>query len=218
MSIALHNEDSEVVGVDIMPDVNLCKIYAKEQLGLQDLPPNLYLEQVRPGSLHNDRDLFDLIYSWSVFEHVNQGLLLPTFSKLKCALKPHGLLYIQIAPLFYSEDGGHLMYRVPEPWGHLVNQHSVYMEKVRAACASEDEFSRNRSMYETLNRLTADELVANAEEAGFEVLRQHRTDRRSEIPKSIAKVYAHEVLWNEQVVLLLRARRQAPTHSEAISR
>jgi SAM-dependent methyltransferase len=69
LAIALQTPANRVVGVDIMPDFEECSVLARSQIGLASLPPNLSLHRIRLGYLHNDTDKFDLIYSWSVFEH-----------------------------------------------------------------------------------------------------------------------------------------------------
>lgn len=203
LAIALGNPSSRVVGIDIMPDFSLCAGLARDQLGLDALPDNLALHGVVPGALHDQTDRFDVIYSWSVVEHVEDRLLPNTLGLLRERLKPGGRLFIQIAPLFFSEDGSHLMAWVPEPWGHLLNQHDVYLDKLHLACASEANFETLRSMFETLNRLTGDELVGHAHDAGFSVTRQFRSDRNTLIPERLRQVYRPEILLNEQIVLLL---------------
>jgi cyclopropane fatty-acyl-phospholipid synthase-like methyltransferase len=204
LALALRHAASRVVGIDISsPDIDRCAGLAQAQLGLTALPPNLALEPVEPGALHDAAARFDVIYSWSVFEHVEQALIPRTFDLLASVLRPGGSLFIQIAPLFYSEDGSHLMAWVPEPWGHLANQHSVYMGKLRQACGSDAEFDALRSMYETLNRLTADQLKAHATSRGWRVAREYRTDREGEMPAGLLSIFNRDVLLNEQVVLLL---------------
>lgn len=204
LGIALLKQARRVVGIDIMSDFNDWEARAAEQLGLETPPANLHFQQVNPGSLHDECDKFDLIYSWSAFEHVDQELLVATLELLRNALKPGGLLLIQIAPLFYSEDGGHLMSHVTEPWGHLTNQHTVYLGKLRKACSSNEEYESLRSMFETLNKLTADELISLARSSGFSVAKEYRMQRKSDIPRQLHSVYQRAILLDEQVVLLLK--------------
>lgn len=203
LGFALQNPSTYVVGVDIMPDIEKCAPLAIDQLRLSSLPENLILKRGHLCDLYDDLDQFDVIYSWSVFEHVDQQTLLDTLTMLRDLLKPHGQLFIQISPLFFSEDGSHLMAWVPESWGHLVNQHSVYMEKLWAGCSTPELFASLRSMFETLNRLTGDDLVQHAKAAGFSVKREFRTDRNGTVPRKLLEVYNRDVLLNEQIVLLL---------------
>lgn len=205
LGVALQHEAKRVVGIDIMPDPDLCATYASKQLGLSELPRNLHLHRVEPGRLHKSDDKFDVIYSWSVFEHVEQRILSATLEMLKTSLKPGGRLFIQISPLFYSADGGHLMCKVPEPWGHLTNQHSVYLEKVQAACSTPEEYAALKSMFETLNHMTASRLIGHAKDGGFRVLQEYRTERNDAVPAELLDIYQRDILMNEQIVLLLEA-------------
>jgi SAM-dependent methyltransferase len=201
MGIALQYQAARVVGIDIMSDPDLCLPLAQQQLGLQELPPNLSLHQVKPGQMHDPEDQFDLIYSWSVFEHVEQTLLATTLEQLRGMLKPGGNLMIQIAPLYFSAEGSHLNPWIPEPWGHLVNQHSRYRAKL-AACTDEARFRLLWSTYSTLNRITAPQLIAAVHAAGFTLSREYFTTDKREIPEVLQGVYTEEVLRTDQVVLL----------------
>lgn len=203
LGVLLTQHARRVVGVDVMPDMRMCATNALEQLGMEKLPPNLDLRQVTPGELHDPSDKFDIIYSWSVFEHIEWELLPGIIQLLHSALKPGGKVFIQIAPLYFSLDGGHLLEWVQEPWGHLTNQHNVYLRKLHAACSSEQQYEALRSMFETLNRLTAGQLIEFFMLGGFRVLEQYRSDRVEDIPQKLLDVYNSEVLLNEQVVILL---------------
>jgi SAM-dependent methyltransferase len=204
LGLALNYGPRSVVGVDIMPDPERCLPLAREQLGLDVLPGNLALHRVIPGRLHDASAGFDIAYSWSVFEHVEDRLLDGTLQLLHSALRPRGLLFVQIAPLFYSSGGSHLMHKIGEPWAHLLNQHNVYYEKLVNATADSAEREALWSMYRTLNRITADELVERLEGAGFEILRTYTTRDEAQPPRRLAHVFREEALRTSQVVVLGR--------------
>lgn len=201
MGIALQHQPARVVGIDIGSDPDLCLPLARRQLGLSELPPRLSLHKIEPGQVHDPEDRFDLIYSWSVFEHVEQTLLAATLEQLRRMLKPGGKLMIQIAPLYFSAEGSHLLPWIPEPWGHLVNQHSRYRAKL-AGCTEPALFTSLWGMYTTLNRITAPQLIAAVQAAGFTLLRKYFTHNQSKIPEALQGVYTEEVLRTDQVVLL----------------
>jgi hypothetical protein len=58
--------------------------------------------------------------------------------------------------------------------------------------------------YESLNRLTADELVTTISENGFELLKQYRTSDEEEPPSKLTAIFQPDVLRNNQVVALFR--------------
>jgi SAM-dependent methyltransferase len=203
LSIALREPTARVVGLDIMPDVTQCLQRASEQIGLQRLPSNLSLYQVTPGQPPASFGRFDIIYSWSTFEHIDQRLLPEIVSQLRQALKPGGKLFVQIAPLYYSSEGSHLLPWIPERWGHLSNQHDIYREKLQQAVNHEKvAFDSLWSMYSTLNRLTAEQLVRAVVSGGFSIIRQSCSREEHEIPQGLLDVYMEEALRTFQIVLL----------------
>jgi SAM-dependent methyltransferase len=203
ISLALHYPDSRVTGVDVMPDLDRCLPLARSQIGLQSLPSNLALHRIRPGELPDPSARFDLIYSWSVMEHVDQPMLPKVLRQLHDVLNPGRRMLVQIQPLYYSSDGGHLMFKIPEPWGHLIRQDSSYIGKLRAACGSDNEFRGLLAMYRTLNRVTAPGLMRLAREAGFSLLREYTTREEREPPRDLLEAYQEAALRTDQVVLLL---------------
>jgi len=204
LGLALRGHARRVVGVDIGPDPDLCAPYARQHLDLDTLPINLELKRVEAGRLHNDVDQFDLIYSWSVIEHVREDLLDPTLTLLHDRLRDTGLLFIQIAPLYYSSEGSHLFHKIPERWGHLRHQHSEYIAKLRNACDRDAEYRALVETYETLNRITVPQLLAAIRGAGFTILREHYGEEDFEVPSDVAAVYDPAVVRMAQVVILAR--------------
>jgi SAM-dependent methyltransferase len=202
LGMSLRFRPRRVVGVDIMADPDRCLPAAREQLGLEALPPNLALHRVARGALHDPRDRFDLIYSWSVLEHVDRRLLPEVLHMLREALTPDGLLFVQVAPLYYSAEGSHLFERIPEPWGHLLNQHDVYYAKLAHAVEDPDERRALWSTYRTLNKLTADELIQATRDAGLHLLRTYTTRDTYEVPPRLPEIFNEAVLCTNQVVLL----------------
>ena len=57
---------------------------------------------------------------------------------------------------------------------HLLTQHNVLHEQLAAATPDPNELAGLWSTFETLNRVTADELVAQIRDAGFELVRVHK--------------------------------------------
>jgi 2-polyprenyl-3-methyl-5-hydroxy-6-metoxy-1,4-benzoquinol methylase len=206
LGVALSMQPRRVVGVDIMPDPERCLPLAREQLGLEELPPNLSLHRVTPGSLHDPDDRFDVAYSWSVFEHVDQTLLAQTLALVRRSLRSGGLFLAQIAPLYFSAHGSHLTHRVKEPWFHLLTQETVRNDRLATATPDPEERRALESMYETLNRITAPELVEAVREAGFQIVRTYTT-RDVETPSErLLRVFDRDVLTTAQVVVLAQAR------------
>jgi SAM-dependent methyltransferase len=201
LGFALAHPGRRVSGIDIMPDMHACAPNARQQLGLSALPSNLELRQVAPGSLYDSGQRFDLIYSWSVFEHVRRGLLDETVALLRGALEPNGLLFIQIAPLYFSSEGSHFYPLIQGRWRHLCDQDSDYLEKL---ALSTDNDPGALSTYQTLNKITADELIDLVERGGFTIIRRYTTTEDYEIPSRLLRIYSEVVLRTNQIALLAR--------------
>jgi SAM-dependent methyltransferase len=204
LGIAREYGAREVVGVDIMPDPGACSVVAREHLALEELPRNLRLHRVRAGELAGEPG-YDLVYAWSVFEHVDQRILAETFSSLRGVLRPGGFLLIQVDPLYYSAFGSHLYEKVPIAWGHLTMQGDVYEERLAAVCGSLEEFHSLISTYRTLNKITSDDLVFGVKSVGFRVLRTLTTRDGGEPPADLRRIYNRAVLETNQVVILAQA-------------
>ena len=206
LGVALQFQPLRVVGVDVMPDPERCLPIAKAGLGLSSLPDNLELHQVKPGELHNTSDNFDLIYSWSAFEHVDLRILDDVIDLLHRRLNPDGIVLIQIAPLYYSAEGSHLYGFIREPWGHLLHPLHVYYDKLLASeKVDSDQLARSLwSTFKTLNRITLPELERRFEKRNFEILRKHITRDQIDPPDSLTEIYNRDVLTIKQVVLLLK--------------
>lgn len=202
LGMILNNRVRKLWAVDIMPDVDNCRARAREHLGLESLPDNLHLQRIEPGADFARGEQFDLIYSWSVFEHVEQSLLAGVLAQLRSKLRSGGYLFVQIAPLYYSADGSHLFHRIPEPWGHLSNQHSAYYAKLCNACDSKDEVDALWSCYEWLNQITAPQLKLALSNAGFRVIREYFTVSEQTPPAELLEIFVEHVLRTNQVVYL----------------
>jgi SAM-dependent methyltransferase len=208
LGLALRNRAPRVVGIDIMPDPERCLPVASRQIGLDALPPNLTLHRVTPGSLHNAGDTFDLIYSWSVFEHVDERLLDGALQLIHAALKKNGLFLLQIAPLYYSAEGSHLVHKTAEPWGHLLSQHNAFHDRLCAAEPDADQRLSLWSTYRTLNRITAPELLDRMKGNGFEILRTYTTRDALDPPARLKAIFNVDVLTTNQVAVLARPARR----------
>ena len=199
-----------VSAVDIMPDVLRCCDRSVQNLGVSP-PANLLTKQITPAEDFLPGKMFDLIYSWSVFEHIDQTIFDEVIAQLQSRLKPGGLLFTQIAPLFYSADGSHLSHRVPQPWAHLTMQDDLYYKRLGEACTSMEERDALWACFSTLNKLTAPELVRRLDRTGMTLLRQYTSEIENQEPPPAAllEVFTREVLMTNQVVLLYRNDRSS---------
>jgi SAM-dependent methyltransferase len=202
LSFAEQMNCGRVMAVDTAFDFDEYLDRAKKARGIECWPNNLEIHKISPGDIPGEQASIDLIYSWSVFEHVDERYLKETFKKLVDLLKPGGYIFIQISPLFYSAEGSHLLHKVNEPWGHLMNQMDIYREKLRDNCISEEEFNIQWAEYQALNRLTANELRSLLIDSGVIIVREHMTQAAQEPAQKLIDIYNLDVLKTDQIVLL----------------
>ncbi|HDR9278182.1 hypothetical protein VI03_18725 [Burkholderia vietnamiensis] len=222
LAMALRKQTRRVVGAEILDVYKHCLPIANKQLGLHELPPNLELHKITPGGSLADLGTFDVIYTWSVVEHVAQYMLNDVFTSLKNALNPNGTIFLQISPLYYSAFGSHLGPWIEQPWAHLAVQDDLYKkalynapptpENVRAdwgvyiheSTTKEEERAALWETYSTLNKLTAPRLCRLVQDAGFQIVRELRTNDNVNPPDELIDIYHEDILKTQQIVLLLR--------------
>lgn len=220
LSLVLRYGATAIHGVDIRREYAKLPRIAREQLGMARIPSALTFETIQPGgSLAGKRTLVDGIMSWSTFEHVQRDQLATILADLHACLKPGGYFFIQIEPLFYSPYGSHLRRYDEVPWHHLLASEEELWKIIQdhdgPIDAAEVDFGfadfgvdgYKRFVfreYQALNRLTADELVDFAIQAGFRLERQERRNVDMDVPESLLARYPQEWLLNNEVLLLLR--------------
>ncbi|WP_287805156.1 class I SAM-dependent methyltransferase [Diaphorobacter sp.] len=220
LALVLRHGATAIHGVDIRREYAKLPRIAREQLGMRRIPAALTFETIQPGApLAGRHPPVDGIMSWSTFEHVERGQLLPILCDLHACLRPGGVFFLQIEPLFYSPYGSHLRRYDDVPWHHLLATEEALWQVIQAhegpIDAAEVDFGfadfgadgYKRFVfkeYQALNRLTADELVALAGQAGFTVERQERRSVDLQPPPELRGRYSDELLRNNEVFLLLR--------------
>ena len=199
-SFALRHPDAKVFGVDVNPisEAALAKSL-KEQTGLS-VPDNVSFSLIKNGELPNEGD-FDLIFAWSVFEHIHEEWMVDIFRDLKSRLKSNGKFFLMTEPLYYSPRGSHLYRYHKAPWHHL----TLSLDKLRAGVISEkaeDTQLREWQQFLDLNRFTSHQLRDTAVRAGFELRREHIFTTEEVPPERLTRIYNPEVLTASGVQLL----------------
>jgi SAM-dependent methyltransferase len=154
-----HRADpAKLVGYDIRPtDVDALRRSAAAA-GLNTPFPDaerLSFTQSDSGHIPAPDATFDFIYTWSVFEHVDQVVVM--LREVERVLKPDGFFFLQIWPLFGSRHGGHAWMTVDEPFAHL-SRSPFSMEEELVGRQGTDPTRTADDEFRSLNRLTLDEL------------------------------------------------------------
>ncbi len=206
LAVALRYQPALLHAVDINAEADGCLRQAEAQLGLSHLPECLNFEQIEPGTIGRETG-FDFIYSWSVFEHISLPLFPEILRALRAVLKPGGHIFVQIAPLYYSAWGAHLQGFGGDPWEHLLLAHDALYSQIQARIPDAQALANAWRCFETLNKMTADELIWLMEDNGFEVVYDYRTRDDVEPPDRLRRIFRREVLVNNQIAALFRPAR-----------
>jgi SAM-dependent methyltransferase len=189
-----------VLGVDIVEDHRNCAGYMETYAPGTGLSA-LRFKTIAPGEPLPE-NAFDLCFSWSTFEHIDADLFPSVMKQLYRTLADGGLLFFQVAPLYYSCEGSHLWEIGYRNWEHLTGQIDHIQRDLRAI--DEPRRSHLWGTFSTLNKLTAEMMLDGITSAGFELLREYRTHTEKVPPAPLLSVYQTNILTCDQIVALFR--------------
>jgi hypothetical protein len=195
-----------VLGVDIHSNYADLDRFSAEVLNAP-LPKNLRFMTIDPGQSVSSFMTPDVIFSWSVMEHVSRDILRSVLVDLHETLAPNGILFTQICPLYFSPFGSHLQTVIDEPWHHLTYNHDELRRKI-VPCPSIPAIDENGpwrfGQYERLNKITAEELAQYISQTGFDALEDTRLLMDLSPPPALLTAHPAEVLTNHELIFVHR--------------
>ncbi|MBV8570859.1 MAG: class I SAM-dependent methyltransferase [Acidobacteriaceae bacterium] len=152
---------------------------------------------------------FDLVYSWSAFEHIPD--VPKALSEIRRVVKPDGRVFIQVYPWFPSFWGSHLTDYIDEPFFHLSRPDAWVHERLTEYCAAHPEkrdfiLGHMWGEYRTLNKHSAKRFISSVLAVGFCIDKLEsilRLDYLDKIPPDTAKA---DVISAGTLVYLLPAK------------
>jgi SAM-dependent methyltransferase len=163
-------ECGEFVGYDLNPtNTNYLREFADAQGVTAPVPPFLRFEQSTATEIPADDNHFDLVVSWSAFEHISD--ILGVLKEIRRVLKPEGVFFCQVWPLYGSQHGSHLERWYPDGFIQLLEEPAAIRAGMDESLADKNEIERMWSEYLTLNRITLDDFGTALTDAGFDVLK-----------------------------------------------
>ena len=158
-----------------------------EAMGLEDPIPDadrLAFVKSDEDRIFAEDDSFDLAFSWSVFEHVSEPIRM--FHEVKRILKPEGIFFLQVWPLFFSEHGGHLWPSYPETsYTHLHKSDPEIEREIKLKPGTYPTISAAEE-YHSLNRLTIDDLQRALITGGLRVSKLEILSDPVHIPRELS--------------------------------
>jgi SAM-dependent methyltransferase len=158
LGVALKGRPARLTGFDINPtNVAHLREEARAEGVADDLPPNLAFERTGETSIPAPDDAFDVVTSWSAFEHVLQPV--EVLREIRRILRPDGVFFLQLWPFYFSEHGSHLWHWFPDGFANLRHTDEEIEQRLRADTTThpswiETKLKDNRE----LNRITLDGL------------------------------------------------------------
>ena len=185
LGVMLKAEPAQLVGFDITPtSTDELLDFARREGVAEDLPEGLEFRTSEPLRLPADDATFDVVFTWSAFEHVSDPLAVA--SEIRRVLRPEGVLMLQLWPFFHSEHGAHLWQSFPEPFIQHLRSDVEIAEVVRAAAAHPPELTEEfLEIYATLNRITLDDLQRALVGAGLCVTKLQLISETVHIPPAL---------------------------------
>jgi SAM-dependent methyltransferase len=156
LGVALKGRPSELVGYDVVDVDTDALVRAARAAGVADaLPDCLRFERSDPVSIPAPDAHFDVVLSWSVFEHVDDPVRL--IGDIRRVIKPEGCFFLQLWPFFGSEHGGHLWPHYDGLFPHHLRRDEEILREVEGRQATDPRRSAEDE-YRSLNRITLDDL------------------------------------------------------------
>ncbi|HEX3433923.1 MAG TPA: class I SAM-dependent methyltransferase, partial [Solirubrobacteraceae bacterium] len=116
LGVVVKARPAKLVGYDLKAvDTDALRRSSVAAGQTEDLPDQdvLSFAQSEPDRIPAPNDTFDVVFSWSVFEHVSNPVLM--LNEVHRILKPEGVFFLQLWPFFHSQHGGHLWLTIDEP-------------------------------------------------------------------------------------------------------
>lgn len=216
LGVADRAKPAELVGFDVsFTDPEALLERARAQDVVSALPKNLRFQQCEPTHLPAADASFDLVYTWSAFEHIEDPTAV--LKEIKRILKPEGLLFLQLWPFYFSERGSHLWDWFPQPFHHLLSSEGE-IESEMTSGADPGDFMTGYMLgeFRKLNRVTLGELQDALLAARFDIARLDLINHVVALEPELARRFRLSDLGTAGVKLLARPRPASVSREAAV--
>lgn len=186
LGVLAKGEPELLVGYDVRPvDLDRLRRLASEH-GLDGMPDGQRLTFLQSEKTHvpSVSGSFDIVYSWSTFEHVDEPVAM--FREIRRILKPGGVLFLQVWPLFDSFHGGHLWQSVQVPFAHLQLPAHEVEARLEGRPATDPTRDDAVEEFRSLNRITLDDLQRALLAAGLQPTKVEPIAEAIHVPAELA--------------------------------
>ena len=131
---------------------------------LTSADPVRFARSTETGLPAGDRS-FDVVVAWSVFEHVAD--IASLLCEVERVLRPGGLVFLCIWPLWYSEHGSHLWPWFDTPFAHLEMSDDELSDQLRQRTGDAELAQAMLELRRSCNAATVDDLQSAIVDAGL---------------------------------------------------
>jgi SAM-dependent methyltransferase len=169
LGVMVKARPARLIGFDVVPtDADHLLDLARREGVATELPAGLEFRESEQTHLPAEDSAFDIVFSWSTFEHVAEPIDL--LRDVRRVLRPAGVLMIQLWPFFHSQHGSHLWQYFPEGFVQLLREDAEIEEHVRMNPGPDAEWAeRLLAEFRSCNRITLDGLQSSLLAAGLRV-------------------------------------------------
>ena len=186
LGLAHRGRPAELVGFDLNPvdEGHLLRI-AGEAGVATELPPGLRFVTSGPRALPAEDASFDVVVTWSAFEHVGEPISL--LGEMRRIMKPGGFLFLQLWPFYHSARGSHL-WDWFDDYVNLTKTEDEIVEHMRANPFQSEGWTEYMiNEYRHLNRIDVDELQRSLLAAGLAVRKFELLTHTVRIPTELQR-------------------------------
>lgn len=186
LGVVLKAHPEKVVGYDIKPADRGALERGMIAAGVGESLPHadtLAFVQSESDRVPAPNDTFDVVFSWSVFEHVDEPVEM--LREVHRIVKPDGVFFLQLWPFFNSQHGGHLWLAIDEPFAHLTRSPFVIEQELKGKRGTDPSRPADDE-FRSLNRLTLDGLQRALLAAHLRIAKIELIAEAAHVPPSLA--------------------------------
>jgi SAM-dependent methyltransferase len=187
LGVCARAAPARLIGFDILEtDADQLLKFARREGVTDDLPRALEFRRSEPTRLPAEDNSFDVIYSWSTFEHVTEPIDL--LRDVNRVLRPNGVMMIQLWPFYHSQHGSHLWQYFPEGFVQLLRDDADIETAVRENPGSDPEWGEYLlAEFRSCNRITLDGLQTALLAAGFRISKLELLTQAVHVPPGLTR-------------------------------
>jgi SAM-dependent methyltransferase len=186
LGVALKARPAKLVGYDLKAVDPTALRRSMVAAGIEEELPEqdaLAFMQSQTDHVPAPNDTFDVVFSWSAFEHVSNPVVM--LQEVHRILKSDGVFFLQLWPFFNSQHGGHLWLTIDEPFAHLTRSPFELEQELKGEPATDPSRPADDE-FRSLNRLTLDGLQRALLAARLRIAKIELIAEAAHVPAALA--------------------------------